>query len=259
MKNALLKIIPLVIVCLVLANLTGCKEEPVTLTVFAGAGMIDVIDEINTLYMEQNENITIQTNYAAAGTLKAQIENGATCDIFISPGVKQMDSLQQQGLILSDTRRDFLTNKIVLIVAPDNPRNMTCFEDLTNDNIKMISIGDPSAVPAGEYAKMLFELLEIDDAIANKLLLGSTVREVLAYVETGNVVAGVVYSTDALTSDKIMVVATAPDEINSKIKYPAGIVAASENIEAAKDYLDFLSGDEARAVFESYGFSLTSE
>jgi molybdate transport system substrate-binding protein len=259
LKNALLKIIPLVILSLVLGILPGCKEEPVTLTVFAGAGMIDVIDEINALYMEQNSNVTIQANYAAAGTLKTQIENGAICDIFISPGVKQMDSLQQQGMILSETRRDFLTNNLVLIVAPDNPQNIADFTDLTNDNIKLVAIGDPSFVPAGEYAQMLFELLEISDDMADKLLLGSTVREVLAYVETGNVVAGIVYSTDALTSDKVMTVASAPAEINSKITYPTAIVSASENAEAARDYLDFLISPEVIDIFESYGFSIKSE
>jgi molybdate transport system substrate-binding protein len=259
LKNALLKIIPLVILSLVLGILPGCKEEPVTLTVFAGAGMIDVIDEVNALYMEQNSNVTIQANYAAAGTLKTQIENGAICDIFISPGVKQMDSLQQQGMILSETRRDFLTNNLVLIVAPDNPQNIADFTDLTNDNIKLVAIGDPSFVPAGEYAQMLFELLEISDDMADKLLLGSTVREVLAYVETGNVVAGIVYSTDALTSDKVMTVASAPAGINSKITYPTAIVSASENAEAARDYLDFLISPEVIDIFESYGFSVKSE
>ena len=258
MKNRMLKIIPLVIITIVLVGFTGCKEEPVTLTVFAGAGMIDVIDEINALYMEQNSNVTIQANYAAAGTLKTQIENGATCDIFISPGVKQMDSLQQQGLILSDTRRDFLTNSLVLIVSPDNPQNIAGFTDLTNDVIELVAIGDPSFVPAGEYTQMLFELLGISDDMADKLLLGSTVREVLAYVETGNIVAGIVYSTDALTSDKVMTVASAPAEINSKITYPTAIVGASENAEAARDYLDFLSSKEVIAIFESYGFSTLS-
>ncbi len=258
MKKALLKIIPLVIVCTLFAGLAGCKESPVTLTVFAGAGMIDVIDDINALYMEQNKNVTIQANYAAAGTLKSQIENGATCDIFISPGIKQMNSLQQQGLILSDTRQDFLSNSLVLIVAPDNPQNITDFTDLTKDNIKLVAIGDPSFVPAGEYTQMLFDMLGISSDMADKLLLGSTVREVLAYVETGNVVAGIVYATDATTSDKVITVASAPSEINVKISYPTAIVSASENTEAARDYLDFLSGDDAKAIFESYGFSTIS-
>lgn len=258
MKKALLKIILLVIVCTLFAGLAGCKEEPITLTVFAGAGMIDVIDDINALYMEQNKNVTIQANYAAAGTLKSQIENGATCDIFISPGIKQMNSLQQQGLILSDTRQDFLSNSLVLIVAPDNPQNITDFTDLTKDNIKLVAIGDPSFVPAGEYTQMLFDMLGISSDMADKLLLGSTVREVLAYVETGNVVAGIVYATDATTSAKVITVASAPSEINVKISYPTAIVSASENTEAAPDYLDFLSGDDAKAIFESYGFSTIS-
>ncbi|MDD4924361.1 MAG: molybdate ABC transporter substrate-binding protein [Dehalococcoidales bacterium] len=259
MKNRLLKIIPLVIVTFVLVGFTGCKEEPVTLTVFAGAGMIDVIDDINALYMERNKNVTIQANYAAAGTLKTQIENGATCDIFISPGIKQMNSLQQQGLILSGTRQDFLTNSLVLIVAPDNPQSITDFTDLTKDAIKLVAIGDPSFVPAGEYTQMLFELLEISNIMANKLLLGSTVREVLTYVETGNVAAGIVYSTDALTSDKVITVASAPTEINAKITYPTAIVSASEQSEAARDYLNFLSSEEVITIFESYGFSTLSE
>jgi molybdate transport system substrate-binding protein len=121
-----------------------------------------------------------------------------------------------------------------------------------------VAIGDPSFVPAGEYTQMLFDMLGISSDMADKLLLGSTVREVLAYVETGNVVAGIVYATDATTSDKVITVASAPSEINVKISYPTAIVSASENTEAARDYLDFLSGDDAKAIFESYGFSTIS-
>ena len=107
----------------------------------------------------------------------------------------------------------------------------------------------------GVNVAQVLDFLGIAEQVADKLILGSNVREVLAYVETGNVDAGIVYSTDALISDGVRIVASAPDEINSQIVYPVAIIKASEEIDAASDYMDFLFSPEAMSIFEEYGFS----
>jgi molybdate transport system substrate-binding protein len=228
----------------------------VTLNIFAGAGMIDVISELNALYMEENSNVTIVANFAAGGTLQTQIENGAPCDVFINVGAQQMNNLETKGLLLDGTRLNLpFTNSLVLIVPVGSILDITDFTDLTDEDVTVIAIGDPSFVPAGKFAESLFTLLGITEQLEAKLLLSSTVREVLTYVETGNADAGFVYLTDALTSDSVTIVATAPDEINSQIIYTAAVIKASENVEASNDYLAFLASDDALAIFESYGFS----
>ena len=84
-------------------------------------------------------------------------------------------------------------------------------------------------------------------------------RQVLTYVETGNVDAGIVFSTDALTSTKVKVVASAPADINAKIVYPVAVIKASKNVDAAKAYVAFLFSDKAKTIFEKYGFTMVSK
>jgi molybdate transport system substrate-binding protein len=189
------------------------------------------------------------------GTLQKQIEQGAPADVFLSAAAKQMNALQDGGLIIDSTRQDLLNNKVVLVVPANSSLEITDFNDLLNENVKQIALGDPEFVPAGTYGKQALELLGIYDQIKDKLILGSDVRQVLGYVESGNVDAGIVYSTDAAITSGVKIVADAPAEINSKIVYPAAIVKSSKNVEAAEAYISFLFSSDAKAIFEQYGFS----
>lgn len=256
MNNKLNKVIPLLLVSIILVfSVFDCAAPaPVELNVLAGVGMTDAIKAINVLYMEHNKNVTIIANFAAAGTLQQQIEQGAPADVFISAGAKQMQALQDGGLIVNETRQNLLKNRVVLVVPSNSALNITNFMDLCNDDVIKIAIGDPEFVPAGTYGKQALDLLGIYEKVQSKLILCSDVRQVLGYVEAGNVDAGIVYSTDAAITDKVRIVADAPDEINSKIVFPAAVIKASSNIEAAKAYIAFLFGDEAKVIFEQFGF-----
>jgi molybdate transport system substrate-binding protein len=245
---------------LILLVMTGCsKLAPVELNVCAGVGLIDVLTEINTLYMQEHSDVTIIANFAASGTLQQQIEQGAPVDVFLSAAAKQMDNLQNEGLILTDTRKNLLNNTIVLIVPIDSTLGLTSFNDLTLDKVKKLAIGDPKFVPAGTYAQQAFDELGITAQLQPKEVLGSDVRQVLTYVETGNVEAGVVYATDALTSSKVKVVASAPSDINAKIVFPLAVIKASKNIDVAKAYIAFLFTDKAKTIFEKYGFTMVNK
>jgi molybdate transport system substrate-binding protein len=233
---------------------TPSPGSPVELTVCAGVGLIDVLTAINKLYMQENENVTIVANFASAGTLQEQIEQGAPADVFFSPGVKQMQQLQDGGFIINETRVDKLTNKVVLVAPVNSSLDISDFMDLVNDDVKRISIGDPESVPAGDYSKQALEQLGIYEQVKPKLILCADVRQVLGYVEAGNVDAGLVYATDAAITDSVKIVADAPTEINGKISYPAAVIKASKNVAAAIDYISFLFSDEIIAVFQEYGF-----
>jgi molybdate transport system substrate-binding protein len=241
-------------------GLAGCAtSEPVTLNVCAALSLTDALKEVNSLYMQGKPNVTITPNFASSGTLQQQIEQGAPADIFISAAATQMDNLQKKELISNDTRQNLLNNKVVLIVPNDSTLGITSFKDLTNGKVKHIAIGDPEFVPAGKYGQQAFDELGITAQIQPKLVLASDVRQVLTYVETGNVDAGIVYSTDAKTSSKVKVVASAPDSINAKVVYPVAVIKASKNPDTAKDYEDFLFSKQAKALFEKYGFTVVSK
>jgi len=234
---------------------TSSLRAATELTISAAISLKDALDEIKQLYASENPGVSIATNYGASGTLQLQIEQGAPVDVYISAAPKQMDALESKGLLLPGTRRDLLRNEIVLIVPSDSRLGIKSFLDLTRPDVKQIALGEPTAVPAGQYAKEVLTNLGIYDAVKSKAVLGKDVRQVLTYVETGNVDAGVVYLTDAKTSSKVMVVAQAPENSHQPVIYPVAVIKSTKNAEAAKRFGDFLEGPKAAAVFRKYGFT----
>ena len=233
------------------------QEEitPQTLTVSAAASLTDVMEEIKGFYEEKTVH-TLVMNYGSSGALQQQIEQGAPADVFISAAQRQMDVLQEEGLILAESRVDLLENKVVLIipVAGDN-KEITDFNSLTTDSLKLLAIGEPESVPAGRYAKEVLSSLGIWKKLEEKCVLGKDVRQVLTYVETGNVDAGIVYMTDALTSEKVKIAATAPAGSHTPVTYPAAIVRGTSVLQVAEDFMAYLQSNEVAEIFERHGFT----
>ena len=228
-------------------------QQQTPLTVSAAISLTNAMQEIKSLYQSSNPNVNITYNFGASGALQQQIEQGAPVDVFFSAAAKQMDALQQKNLLLSETRSNLLNNRLVLVV-PRNAPALTNFKDLTRSQIKRIAVGEPKSVPAGQYAQELLTNLKIFDSIKSKLVYGNNVRQVLTYVETGNVDAGIVYLTDAKESKSVRVGATAQENLHSPIVYPVAVLKDSKNAAAAREFVQFLSGTEARTVFGKYGF-----
>lgn len=227
----------------------------VNLTISAAASLKDSLTEIKAVFAKENPSVTLTYNFGSSGTLQQQIEQGADADIFISAAKKQMDALASKDLIIKDTNRNLLLNDVVLVTPKDNS-SITSFNDLTTEKAKKISLGEPKSVPAGQYAEEVFTKLGILDKVKSKVVYGKDVKEVLTWVETGNADAGVVYSTDAKVSTKVNVIATASSDSHTPIVYPAAVIKASKNVDAAKEFMTFLNSEKAKAVFEKYGFKL---
>lgn len=229
-----------------------------TLLVSAAASLQDALQEIQPLFQQTQSNIKVNYNFGASGALQQQIEQGAPADIFFSAAARQMNALQEKTLILTDTRRNLLTNRLVLIVPSNSRLNINNFRQLTDNNIKRIAVGEFRSVPVGQYSEELFKNLGILTQVKSKLVLGNNVRNVLAAVESGNADAGIVYATDARLSNRVRVVATAPENLHSPIVYPIAVVSSSKNPESARKYIQFLSNQQARFVFEKYGFGVAT-
>lgn len=234
------------------------QTAKVDLTVSAAISLKNALDEVKQAYADENPGVSVAINYGASGTLQIQIEEGAPVDVFISAAPKQMDALDAKGMLLEGTRRDLLRNEVVLIVPKDSAAGISSFQDLTRPSVKQVALGEPTTVPAGQYAKEVLANLGIYDAVNSKAILAKDVRQVLTYVETGNVDAGIVYSTDALSSSKVKVVAQAPEKSHAPVVYPVAVIKGSKNASAAKQFVAFLSGPKAAAIFQKYGFSLAS-
>jgi molybdate transport system substrate-binding protein len=231
------------------------NEKALELTVAAAASLTDAMKEIEELYKKDHSNTTFEFTFGASGALQSQIEEGAPVDVFLSAAQKQMDSLEEKDMIDKDSRKDLLLNKVVLITPQDSNADIKTFEDISTDKVKKIALGEPESVPVGQYSEEVFDALNIKDQAVAKAVYGTDVRQVLSWVETGEVECGIVYATDAATTDKVEVVTEAPEDSHKPVIYPAALIKDSKNKEAAKSFLDFLSTKEAQEVFEKYGFS----
>jgi molybdate transport system substrate-binding protein len=226
-----------------------------TILVSAATTLKDSLAEIKQYYQKVKPNVTVNYNFAASGTLLQQIENGAPVDVFISAAQKQMNELQQKSLILLETRRNLLTNSVVLIV-PKNSNTVTSFKGLTSPNVKRIAVGEPRSTPIGQYTEEIFKNLGILDQLKPKFTYGNSVRNVLAAVERGNADAGVVFATDAQISNQVKVVETAATNLHSPVVYPMAVLKNSRNLAAAREYAQFLQSANAHNIFTKFGFGI---
>lgn len=234
------------------------KTPETTILVAAAASLKNTMDdELIPMFEEKYPNIKVEATYDSSGKLQTQIEEGAEVDVFMSAAMKQMKALNEKNLILENSIVELLENKIVLIAPKESKVSMSTFEDVLK--AEKIAIGDPESVPAGQYAKEAFENLKIWDQVSAKASLGTNVTEVLNWVGEGSADAGVVYSTDAASNDKVTVIKEAPEGSVSKVIYPVGIVKSTKNEEAAKTFTEFLQSDDSLKVFESYGFTINNK
>ena len=237
----------------------GCAKNDASeeLVVFAAASLTETLTELAERYEAQHPNVSIVFNFDSSGTLQTQIENGAPCDLFISASPKQMDALEQAGLLISDSRFDILQNNIVLATAYGNPSNIQSFDDLI-DRLQtgdiLLAIGN-SDVPVGQYTQKIFAFYGVDEAaVAGSITYGTNVKEVTTQVAEAIADCGIVYATDAASAG-LAVVDAATADMCGQVIYPAAIVKDTKQEALSRDFLDFLTSDEAGAVFASVGFT----
>lgn len=237
---------------------TAATDEAVTLTVSVAASVQDAMREIQVAYQESAPSVTLIYNFGSSGSLAQQIFQGAPADVFLSASETWMDRLQDTEQILADTRQNLLQNTLVLVVAQERD-DIANFADIDTASVGRAAIGEPNSVPAGRYAKEALTALNLFEPLQAKLVFAKNVRQVLSYVETGNVDVGLVYGTDALVSDRVQVVATAPAETHAPIIYPVAVVQDSPDLEAAQAFVDFLTQETATAIFQRHGFIPSQE
>ena len=260
-----MKKIALLLSCLALFVLAGCgtapsasdaKKDSVELQVSAAASLTDAMNELATEYAKEHPQTKLVFNFGSSGALQQAIENGGAADVFVSAAQKQMNALDEKKLLADGTRVDLLINDVVLITAKDSKLNLPDFKAVLDPQVAHIALGEPKGVPVGQYSEEVFTKLGILDDVKARAVYGSDVRQVLAWVETGDADCGVVYATDAAISDKVKVAAVAPADTHKPIVYPAAVLKDAKNMNEAKDFLAFLQTDAAKKVFEKYGFKV---
>ena len=265
MKKCPVIVLSIILLHFIMAGCGGQDVHKVTIDISAASSLKEVISEIQRQYEEKNPDVRLNINFASSGTHQRQIEQGAPVDLFISAGKTQMDALAAKGLV--DKPYIIAGNSLVLVTSgikdipdgrgqpDDRAQPGIALEDLSSLEFRTIAIGDPETVPAGRYAKEALTKAGIWEDISPKLVPAKDVRQVLVYVETGNADAGLVYRSDALTSQKVNTSLAIPPDLHSPIVYPAAIVKSAKNPDQAAELLAYLQTGEARAVLKKYGFA----
>lgn len=241
--------------------------------VSAAASLSNVLQAIKVAFEKENRHIHITLNFGSSGTLQRQIEAGAPVDLFLAAAPQPLTDLAAAGLVDPATVAILATNKVVLIrnhgagsstgptsggggaTPTSDPVTVRSWEDLRSSGLARVAIGEPSHVPAGQYAKAVLEHLGLWSVVQAKLVMGEDVRQVVHFVESGDVPAGVVYLTDALVAKGVDVVAEAPSGSCETPVYPMAVLKNAKHMPEAQRFYDFLRSATAREVLKQYGFA----
>lgn len=238
-----------------LLTLAGCASKPSAVTIFAAASTQDVLKQIARDFEEQS-GTPVTCSFAASSTLARQIEQGAEADLFLSADERWADHLAEQGLVVE--RRDLLANRLVIVSPAAHPLRLQRVADLADEKIQHLALAlDP--VPAGHYAREALQRAGIWEQVQGRVREAGDVRATLAVVERDEADAGIVYATDAATSQKVQLALEVPEDLHTPIRYPLVLLRRGGGASTARAFYDFLSGDKARTHFRKAGFQVVSE
>ena len=219
------------------------KTTTSTITVSAASSLTEAFTDIAKEFEAAHPDTKVELNLAGSGILRTQIESGAPADVFASASESDMDLLSDKNLIEDNSRKDFAANVLVMVVPEKNDSgNPKTLQDLTAGSMEKIAIGNPETAPAGKYTKQALETAGLWDKVESKVIFGENVKQVLTYVETGEVDAGFVYITDAESGqkEKYEIACTVP--VSKPISYPIAVVNGSKNKQKAQEFVNFVTG-----------------
>ena len=241
---------------LLIAAAVACASgEKESILVYTAASLSDVVEEIADGYTEET-GTGVDLHLGGSTALARQIVREAPGDVFLSAGADPMDVLEESGLIDPASRRDILTNRLVLVGKPSVAEaiGITSIEDLRDAGGVRIAVADPDLAPAGQYAREALVSLGLWEMLEASILPSPHIRAALSYVETGNADVGIIYVTDLGAADEVQVLADIPSESHSPIIYPAAVLTTGRQ-DASSSFVEYLAGDAARRIFRSHGFT----
>ena len=234
------------------------KPESQTLLVFAAASLTDAFTEIGAAFDAANPGVTTTFNFAGSQALRTQIEEGAPADVFASANKTQMDAVIAASLITEETQKNFLTNKLVVILPANNPAALEKLEDLAKPGIKLVLAA--KEVPVGKYSLEAFDLMNgsfgidfKDKVLANVVSNEDNVKQVVAKVQLGEADAGIVYTSDAIAAPDLKTLEI-PADVNVIAKYPIAPLSNAKNAELAAEFIEYVLSAEGQAILAKWGF-----
>lgn len=245
----------------VMAWFTGASAaEKRELLVSAAISLKEPLQQIGARFEHDHPDVKVAFNLGASGVLQQQIEQGAPVDVYVSAALKQMDGLEAKGLIVPESRHSLAMNAVVLVIPAASRSHPLAFKDLTKPEVKLIAIGNPQTVPAGEHARAILTSVGLWDTLQPRLILTANVRQTLAYVVRGEVDAGLVYATDAQSAgEAVRVVAVAPEGSHAPVQYLIAVLKASQQPALATVFVNLALGEVGQQILKAHGFLPSSK
>jgi molybdate transport system substrate-binding protein len=226
-----------------------------TVKVAAAISLKESLTKIAADYKAET-GVSVEFTFGSSGQLAAQIQGGARIDLFISAANRQVEDLVKSGSVDAGSQKIVARNSLVLIAPKDSPDPPGSLGDLASQRIAKVAIGEPKSVPAGQYAMQALDRAKVADVLKDKLILGTNVRQVLDYVERGEVSAGIVYATDAkLSGDKVRLMSEIPSSLHEPIAYPSVLVKESPSRGLSEKFVEYLRSARAQSTLVDFGFA----
>ena len=234
------------------------EQERPAVVVFAAASLRDVVRDIGARFSEAHQ-VDLVYNFAGSNTLAQQLRAAPVADVFLSANPDWVDMLERAEVILPGSRRNFLSNRLVLISRKDAGFQLSAPSLLPALAFSFLTLADPEAVPAGRYAKTFLQTVETADrsvweAVKDKIVPTADVRATLGLVESDPNIVGIVYRTDAMSSDQVQVVYEVPPRLHQPIVYCAAALKNRPQPTLVVQFLDFLHSPEAHVIYNTQGF-----
>ena len=223
------------------------------LIVAAAASLTNALKEVAGAFEKTHPGAKVVCNFGASGVLWQQMAKGAPVDVFAAADQKTMNQAQEKKLIVPGTRKNFVSNRLVLIIPMDAKLCLRGLKDLTGPAVKRVAVGNPATVPAGRYAQEALVKAGLWEALSPRFILAESVRQVLDYVRRGEVDAGLVYSTDAaIATGNVKVIETVTEP--EPILYPIAVTASTDKKALGQSFVDFVLSPPAQEIFLRFGF-----
>ena len=223
------------------------------LVVSAAVSLTNAFTDIGKEFEKSKPGTKVLFNFGASGQLLQQLARGAPVDVFASADQQTMDRAQKQNLIARDTRENFVSNKLVVVVPAHSRLEIGGLAGLESADIKRIAVANPESVPAGIYSKQALEAAGLWDKLKDKYINTTNVRQSLDYTARGEVDAGFVYITDALIMPKRVKIAFEVPS-STEILYPIAAVKGNGKEALSLQFVAFIKTDAAQAILARYGF-----
>lgn len=247
-------------------------DKKTEIQVFIAASLNTVMTDLAKKYEEDHPDVKITYNADSSGTLLTQIEEGYECDLFFSAAQKQMDQLEDDGLVVDGTRKNVVNNQVVVVTRKDSNTKVKGLSTLKD--AKSIALAGGS-VPVGKYTRAamisLGMLKKVEDPATitteevSKALGGVEISEqdnvskVLSAVVEGSCEVGTTYYSDTYGYEKdLKILEKVGYDLSGDVIYPIAEVKNDEaddaQKKAAEEFLEYVTSDASKKVFDSYDF-----